>query len=104
MGGPAGVTIRLSRAEEQLAALAAIADEGAPARPENAGAPIDRKGRLSPARLAACRAEGLLWTAADGADEPIGVLAATIADDALHIVALAVARTHHRGVGRALLE
>jgi hypothetical protein len=51
MGGPAGVTIRLSRAEE-LAALAAIADEGAPARPENAGAPIDRKGRLSPARLA----------------------------------------------------
>src|SRR4051794_11847143 len=104
MGGPAGVTIRLSRAEE-LAALAAIADEGAPARPENAGAPIDRKGRLSPARLAACRAEGLLWTAADGADEPIGVLAATIADDALHIVALAVARPHRRrGVGRALLE
>src|SRR4051812_38980345 len=79
MGGPAGITIRLSRAEE-LAALAAIADEGAPARPENAGAPIDRKGRLSPARLAACRAEGLLWTAADGADESIGVLAATIAD------------------------
>jgi len=57
----------------------------------------------SPARCEG--AEDLLWTAADGADRPVGVLAATIADDALHVVTLAIARAHRcRGVGRALLE
>jgi len=105
MIGPAGVTIRSGRAEE-MAALAAIADEGASTRPEaEAGVPLDPTGRLLPARLAACRAEDLLWTAADGADRPVGVLVATIADDALHVVTLAIVRAHRRrGVGRALLE
>src|SRR5215217_2636445 len=56
----------------------------------------DREGRIPLARLAASHAEGLLWTAADSANRPVGVLAATIADDALHVVMLAVARAHQR--------
>ena len=89
---PAGVTIRSGRADESAALAALIPGAG-------------HEPYVSLPRLTACQAEGLLWTAVDGVDRPVGFLAATIADDALHIVALAVARAHQRrGVGRALLE
>ena len=102
MSGPAGITIRSGRPDE-LSALATVAADAALTRPKTDF--CDREGCIPLARLAASHAEGLLWTAVDGANRPVGVLAATIADDALHVVMLAAARAHQRrGVGRSLME
>lgn len=102
MTGPAGVAIRSGNSDE-LAALAAVAEDAALALSE-AGFPW-HQGCVPLPRLTACYAEGLLWTAVDGADHLVGFVAATIADDNLHIVAVAVARSHQRrGIGRALME
>jgi hypothetical protein len=65
MTGPAGVTIR-SGSSDELTALAAVADDAALALSE-AGFPW-RQGCVLLPRFTACHAEGLLWTAVDGAD------------------------------------
>ena len=103
MTGPAGVTIR-SGLQGELAALAAVADDAALTLSE-AGFTQFGQSCVTLPRLAACHAEGLLWTAVDGADHPLGFVAATIADDNLHIVAIAVARANQRrGIGRILMR
>jgi GNAT superfamily N-acetyltransferase len=48
---------------------------------------------------------GTVWVAEAGASGIVGELRATIADDCLHIVELAVARTfQQQGIGRALID
>jgi len=103
MTGPDGVTLR-SSLQGELAALAAVADDATLALSE-AGLPQSGQSCVTPPRLAACHAEGLLWTAVNGAGRQLGFVAATIADDNLHIVAIAVARANQRrGIGSVLMK
>lgn len=98
-----GVTIRAPQAEE-LAALPAIEADAALAFAE-AGFPWYAAGEgLSRSAFEASHAAGLLWAAFDGTD-PVGFLAATMADVNLHLLEVSVRRSHQRrGVGRALVE
>jgi GNAT superfamily N-acetyltransferase len=98
-----GVTIRAPQAEE-LSALPAIEADAALAFGQ-AGFPWYAAGEgLSRSAIAASHAAGLLWAAFDEAD-PVGFIAATMADANLHVLELSVRRSHQRrGIGRALLE
>ena len=101
MTGLAGVTIR-SGLQDELAAL--VADDAALTLSE-AGLLQSGQSCVTLPRLASCHAEGLLWTAVDGAGRQLGFVAATIADDNLHIVAIAVARANQgRGIGSVLVK
>ena len=103
MTSPAGVTIR-SGLQGEVAALAAVADDAALTLSE-AGFTQYGQSCVTLPRVAACHAEGLLWTAVDSADHPLGFVDATIADDNLHIVAITVARANQRrGVGKILMR
>ena len=60
---------------------------------------------MDPTILAAACRNGMLWVAADDADEPVGFLVAQELDGKLHIAELSVeASCQRRGIGARLVE
>ena len=60
---------------------------------------------MDPIVLAAACGDGMLWVAADEADQPVGFLVAQVLDGKFHIAELSVAAACQRqGMGASLVE